>query len=1748
VIQAFRKPETSLLIVECKPQEKSVDNLYCALSNLLLNAENKRLLLIAPANDPFVEKFNGHFSAHEQEKIQVVDVTRFNDLTPASQRALLKTSINFQGQPALLSQLLGINDLNQMTSKALDAFDAVIDPSTLAQMIKKEPIALGGEPLRFSQLEAAYAKLYKPIEPQNLVDNLVKIQDSNVLFMISSSDSASLDAQQLIDRLLKIAGTKSRPLINIGSLEKDFFKKKIIPVAGDDAERNFKSLCYKKPRKTIHWVSLNDREIIWQQLYDPNFYVDRKFKKVAVKETVKARLVQSEPTDLLVFSGLSEESLYKLLDVTNKEEKKQIANNLFIFSEHQEQEAESKFNELIKNKPTKPVHWLKIEGEDNDQQLIIKVSFDLSTIQKSSTQESDFSLVNDDKLVVIVDEPGMGKSTLLTRLTEEKLRSSWVIRLNLKDCQKALERLVEKQLSLEKEQEVVEFLWEAVGGHTANTLATNLLRYRLESTTAKSTRPLLVLLDGFDEVQGIDFNHKKQKQEKVIQLLKFLNEKSSAKVWVTTRRHPQLEKELSILFTTEFEAFKQPQKVAFLWRFWQVRYQLLSNQEDKKNIFGTTIEDKTSKFSRYAEALLDRVDTILREKMAPFMGIPLQMRLLAEGFQKNFEDFLKLEDALSENPLPKSYFSYLDNVVVIYQYFIKEKYEIFFKEKTRLSEELSEVTKIWMKEALTKRHRRLGFHEIFSEETTALALLEVKSPYNDENQLNNDQMQELYRIGLVQPAKGESLFEFIHRTFAEYFTADLLSSWLTRKSERSKNSQLIEFLLTKILIQADYQVIRAFLNDHLVKKLLPDNTLTEYGKRIDKLWSAHSLRNEQDETFLIIACREGNFVIIDFLINSLKKQKETLKSLVGYRTKHGDTALHWAANLDKAEVIQALVDAIKNDPKALKGLLETDNKNGQTAVYWATVWGKTKVVQALLDAVKNDPEALKKMGDNIEAAKKDKWTQLCWAAQNGHSETIKLLIDKGAEINAVNKNNETPLHLAAQNGHSETVKLLIDKGAEINAINKNNETPLHLAAQRGHSETVKLLIDKGAEINAINKNNETPLHPAAQKGHSETVKLLTDQGAEINAINKNNETPLHLITVNYLNPEVKILVVNILLDAVKNAQVIRKDMLMARDKSGNIALHNAASWAESEIVQALLDVVKNDQEALKDMVMASDNNGKTVLHWAADGGSEDNLTLKIVQILLDLDVVKNDPKTLRDMVLAKDKGGYTALNRMAKRDRVEAVQVLLDVVKNDPKTLKDMVVAKNKHGSTALNWMAKLGKDKVVQALLDVVEDDSEALKGMVLAKDKDGYIALHWPFRHGNPKVVQSLLDAVKNVPEILKDMVIARDNDGKTALNWAVDGGDPEMFQTLLDAFKNVPEILKDMVMARDNDDKIVLHHAMEKSDFQTNEIVQALLDAIKNTPEILKNMVMARNNNGGTPLHYAMQRSNTKMVQILLDIVENEPKTLKDMVMAKDNNGKTVLHWAIAGWEGNYNQNVIQELLDGINEHRREILKELLEDKDGEMKTALILAAQQGFSNTVKVLITKGAQIEAVGGRDSWTPLHLATQQGHLETAQFLLEKGADVFARNTHDTVLHQAVSGNNIELIRLILKNIKNKSDNKEKISQSINAQDNEGDTPLMWAIKKKIPLTTQVLLEDGVDISVKNKKEMTALNYAAQGELWRIVVTLLNKGAKIKDLSDEQCDSLKHHVINNDDENKQHILQLIVQRSLTSSIERDRNE
>ena len=46
---------------------------------------------------------------------------------------------------------------------------------------------------------------------------------------------------------------------------------------------------------------------------------------------------------------------------------------------------------------------------------------------------------------------------------------------------------------------------------------------------------------------------------------------------------------------------------------------------------------------------------------------------------------------------------------------------------------------------------------------------------------------------------------------------------------------------------------------------------------------------------------------------------------------------------------------------------------------------------------------------------------LCFAAEGGHTEIVKLLLENGADVHA---KGDLALRWAAQNGHTETVKLL----------------------------------------------------------------------------------------------------------------------------------------------------------------------------------------------------------------------------------------------------------------------------------------------------------------------------------------------------------------------------------------------------------------------------------------------------------------------------------------------------------------------------------------------------------------------------------------------------------------------------------------------------------------------------------------------------------------------------------------------------
>jgi ankyrin repeat protein len=79
----------------------------------------------------------------------------------------------------------------------------------------------------------------------------------------------------------------------------------------------------------------------------------------------------------------------------------------------------------------------------------------------------------------------------------------------------------------------------------------------------------------------------------------------------------------------------------------------------------------------------------------------------------------------------------------------------------------------------------------------------------------------------------------------------------------------------------------------------------------------------------------------------------------------------------------------------------------------------------------------------------------------GSTESVSLLVSKGADVHAKTKKGSTPLHLVSKSCRTETVSFLVNKGGDVNA--KNNEgswTPLHMAYNYDRTETSSFLVGK----------------------------------------------------------------------------------------------------------------------------------------------------------------------------------------------------------------------------------------------------------------------------------------------------------------------------------------------------------------------------------------------------------------------------------------------------------------------------------------------------------------------------------------------------------------------------------------------------------------------------------------------------------------------------------------------------------------
>lgn len=231
----------------------------------------------------------------------------------------------------------------------------------------------------------------------------------------------------------------------------------------------------------------------------------------------------------------------------------------------------------------------------------------------------------------------------------------------------------------------------------------------------------------------------------------------------------------------------------------------------------------------------------------------------------------------------------------------------------------------------------------------------------------------------------------------------------------------------------------------------------------------------------------------------------------------GATPLGEAARRGDTEVIRLLLKA-GADP-------ESANAEGETALMRVARTGNVEAAKLLL-----------KHGARVDA--REKWggqTALIWAAAQDHPQMIRFLVSRGADINAraavrdwprrmtaeerpkdMNRGGMSALHFAAREGHLQSVKTLVELGAEIDFADPDDSTPLMVALMNGHWDTAKFLIEAGADVNHWDWWGQTPLYLAVdmntlptgarielpgmdQATGLEIIDLLIAKGANVNA-------------------------------------------------------------------------------------------------------------------------------------------------------------------------------------------------------------------------------------------------------------------------------------------------------------------------------------------------------------------------------------------------------------------------------------------------------------------------------------------------------------------------------------------------------------------------------------------------------------------------------------------------------------------------
>ena len=208
--------------------------------------------------------------------------------------------------------------------------------------------------------------------------------------------------------------------------------------------------------------------------------------------------------------------------------------------------------------------------------------------------------------------------------------------------------------------------------------------------------------------------------------------------------------------------------------------------------------------------------------------------------------------------------------------------------------------------------------------------------------------------------------------------------------------------------------------------------------------------------------------------------------------------------------------------------------------------------------------------------------------------TLQALMDHGAHIDTKRKDGTNALLCACRTGQSESVRFLLEAGADVNVAKPDGNTSLHVAVC-GHcdKEALQKIIQHGVNVNAVNNNCETALVRACSSAQAEAVKVLLESGADPNISNCEDYTSLHAAVYGCCTNE------------TQQGTITCKVQLDAQNINGETALVLACLYQQQSSVKILLEAGSNPNIA--------STVGNTSLHAAVLG----NCSQKTIKAIID---------------------------------------------------------------------------------------------------------------------------------------------------------------------------------------------------------------------------------------------------------------------------------------------------------------------------------------------------------------------------------------------------------------------------------------------------------------------------------------------------------------------------------------------------